>query len=148
MIEEAAKGSGGPLLRRQGTRVFPVEPNFDYRAMNEIAFRAGPQAVEPADAFDARMERQREIELEAVTDGPVQGEAEAALLDRLEEELNRCLSELSPGEVLVVESAPGVDWPKTRERRKDVVVDGENRFHFHWRVEPPLRVAVYRERAG
>jgi len=148
MTDDAAKGSGGPLLRRQGTRVFPVVPNFDYRAMNEIAFRAGREAVEPAESFDARMERLKEMELEAVTDGPVQGEAEAALLDRLEEELNRCLAELSPGEVLVIESAPGVDWPKTRERRKDVVVDGVNRFHFHWRVEPPLRVAVYRERVG
>jgi hypothetical protein len=140
--------STGPLLRRQGTRVLAVETNFDYRAMNEIAFRPAGGGPEPAESFDARMERVKEVELEAATDGPVQATAEAALLEQLEEGLNRCLAELSAGEVLVIESAPGVDWPKTKERRKDVVVDGENRFHFHWRVEPPLRVAVYRERAG
>ncbi|CAN5797407.1 hypothetical protein BH23GEM11_BH23GEM11_13200 [soil metagenome] len=148
MTDDSAGTAAGPLLRRQGSRVFPVVSNFDYRAMNEIAFRAGREEVEPAEAFDARMERVREMQLETATDGPVQADAEAALLDQLNERLDRCLSELSPGEVLVIESAPGVDWPKTRERRKDVIVDGENRFHFHWRVEPPLRVAVYRERAG
>jgi hypothetical protein len=103
---------------------------------------------EEAERFDARMVQVREVFLEAASDGPVQSDAEALLLDRLRASLDACLADLAEGEVAVVESQSGVDWPKTRERRKDVIVDGENRFHFHWRVEPPLRISIYRGREG
>jgi hypothetical protein len=133
------------LLRRQGKRVQEVEPAFDPRALTEIAFRpAGGQ--EDAEAFDARMERVAEHALEATAHAAVQAEAEQALLDELEAKLEAVRGGLGDGEVLVVESQPGTDWPKTREKRKDVIVEGENRFHFNWWVEPPLRVVVYRPR--
>lgn len=81
--------------------------------------------------------------IEAEADGPVQGEAEAELLRRLEGRLVDLLEGLTEGACLVIESAAGTDWPKTRERRRDVIIDGENRYHFHWRVEPPLRLGVW-----
>ncbi len=160
-------GASAPrLLRRLGSRLTPVAPHFDARALTEIAFRpaggtsgdatghahddgagaGGGAPMGDAEAFLARRERVREHLLEAEADGPVQGEAEALLLERLEAAIGGVLAKLGPGEVALIESAPGTDWPKTRERRKDVIIDGENRFHFHWRVEPPLRVGIWRER--
>lgn len=162
-------GASAPrLLRRQGSRLVPVAPHFDARALTEIAFRpaggssgdatghapdagggaGGGAPMGDAEAFFAHRERVREHLLEAEADGPVQGEAEALLLERLEAAIDAVLETLAPDEVAVIESAPGTDWPKTRERRKDVIIDGENRFHFHWRVEPPLRLGVWRERKG
>jgi|GEM_PF-206289 len=136
------------LLRRVGDRLRGVEPRFDARALSEIGFHAVGRGDEEAERFDARMVQVREVFLEAASDGPVQSDAEALLLDRLRASLDACLADLAEGEVAVVESQSGVDWPKTRERRKDVIVDGENRFHFHWRVEPPLRISIYRGREG
>ncbi len=134
------------LLRRQGSRIDGVAPHFDPRALTEIAFRPDGSLREDAEAFDARMEKVAEHAVDATAHGAVQAEAEAALLDELRARLDAHLADLGPGEVLVIESAPGVDWPKTRERRKDVIVEGENRYHFHWWIEPPLRLGVYRPR--
>jgi hypothetical protein len=136
------------LLRRQGSRIEGVTPHFDARALTEIAFRPDGSFREDAGSFDARMEKLSEHAVDATTHGSVQAEAEEALLEELRAGLDARLDALAPGEVLVIESAPGVDWPKTRERRKDVIVDGENRFHFHWWVEPPLRLGVYRPRTA
>ncbi len=136
------------LLRRQGSRIQQVETHFDPRALTEITFRPAGGFSEDAESFDARMEPGEIHLLDATAHGAVQAEAEQALLDLLEARLREVLEGLGPSEVLVIESHPGVDWPKTRERRKDVIIDGENRFHFHWWVEPPLRVVVYRPREG
>jgi hypothetical protein len=142
-------GSREPrLLRRFGERVRGVEPRFDARALNEIGFQPAGTVDEASESFDARMVAVREVLVESTSDGPVQAEAEALLLDRLRASLDALLADLAEGEVGVVENQPGVDWPKTRERRKDVIVDGENRFHFHWRVDPPLRISIYRGREG
>jgi hypothetical protein len=136
------------LLRRQGRRIQQVEPHFDPRALTEITFRPSGGFSEDAEAFDARMEAGDEHLLESTAHGPVQADAEQALLDGLADRLQQVLAALDPSEVLVIESRPGVDWPKTRERRKDVIVDGENRYHFNWWIEPPLRVVVHRPRGG
>lgn len=150
--EGGRPGSAGrpeaPLLRRFGGRLRGVEPRFDARALNEIGFQAVGTADEASEGFDARMVLVREALVDAASDGPVQSDAEALLLDRLRASLDALLADLAEGEVAVVENQPGVDWPKTRERRKDVIVDGENRFHFHWRVDPPLRILIYRGREG
>ena len=63
----------------------------------------------------------------------------------LESRLRDRLGALGEGEVLLVESEQGNDYPKTRDEKKTVAVEGENRLHFTWRVEPPLRVGVYRK---
>ena len=48
--------------------------------------------------------------------------------------------------MLVVESREGADYPKTRDKKKNVVVDGENRLYFYWRIEPALRLGVYKKK--
>jgi hypothetical protein len=147
-IPDPARPSEPPLLQRMGERVRRVEPRFDARALNEIAFQGMGTLDERWEDFEARRVLVRQVALEATTDGPVQSDAEALLLERLRASIDACLHDLAEGEVAVVVNQPGVDWPKTRERRKDVIVDGENRFHFHWRVDPPLRLSVYRGREG
>jgi hypothetical protein len=51
--------------------------------------------------------------------------------------------------LLMIESQPGRDYPKLRDQTKVEVVGGiENRLHFTWTVDPPLRVGIYRRRGG
>jgi hypothetical protein len=52
--------------------------------------------------------------------------------------------ELAEDELVVVESEPGEDYPKTRTQQKNV--DGDNRLHFYSSVSPPLKVAVFKAR--
>ena len=134
------------LLRRYGTTVRSVVPNFDPRAMTEISFRRDREHSIPSEEFDESYEKVREESLAGESEGPVQTEAEAALLGQLEEKLDGLLESLGDDEVLLVESEQGVDYPKVRDRKQGIIVDGENRLYFHWRVDPPLRVGIYRRR--
>lgn len=136
------------ILRRVGSRMQPVVPDFDPRALTEITFRPGAGPALQAADFDERYTRVGGRELSTEADGMVQGEAEEALVRGLEEKLRQLEASLGPGEVLVIESRPGVDYPKTRERTENVIIEGENRLHFYWRVEPPLRVGIFRPRNG
>ena len=63
----------------------------------------------------------------------------------LERELRRVEADADDG-VLVIQSAQGVDYPKTRDRKQNQIRDGRNRLYFHWTVDPPLRVSVFRRR--
>ena len=92
--------------------------------------------------FDARYEALEEGELGAEADAEVQRHAERDLLRNLEHALAQWVARLEPGQVLVVHNGRD-DWPKTRERREAVIVEGENRFHFHWWVDPLLKVGIY-----
>lgn len=132
------------LLRRYGTALQSVVPDFDPRAMTEVRFRRDREHSIPAEEFDSGYRKVREESLTAEADGAVQSEAEQEVLDRLEEALAGVLEGLSEGEVAVVESEQGTDFPKLRERKEGVIVKGENRLHFHWWVDPPLRVGIYR----
>jgi hypothetical protein len=132
------------LLRRYGTALHSVLTDFDPRAMTEVRFRRDREHSIPADEFDGGYEKLREAELSAESEGAVQTEAEQEVLDRLEAALTEVLQRLGEGEVAVVESEQGTDYPKLRERKEGVIVKGENRLHFHWWVDPPLRVGVYR----
>jgi hypothetical protein len=44
----------------------------------------------------------------------------------------------------VVENDQGHDWPKTKQKTTNVIVEGENRLHFNYSVAPPLRISVRR----
>jgi len=132
------------LLRRYGTALHSVLPDFDPRAMTEVRFRRDRETSIPAEEFESRYEKVREAELTAESEGAVQTEAEQEVLDTLEGRLSEVLGGLDEGEVAVVESEQGVDFPKLRERKEGVIVKGENRLYFHWWVDPPLRVGVYR----
>lgn len=132
------------LLRRYGTAFHSVLTDFDPRAMTEVRFRRDRELSVPADEFETRYEKVREEALSAESEGAVQTEAEQEVLDRLEAQLTELLNGLGEGQVAVVESEQGHDYPKLRERKEGVIVKGENRLHFHWWVDPPLRVGVYR----
>jgi hypothetical protein len=130
------------IVRQYGTRVQSVEPNFEAHAMNEIGFRRDNEWSMPTEAFFAGYEKVQAHELTATSEGDVQSEAEAALLEELEGRLREALAGAGNG-VLLIES-DGKDYPKTRHTQTTRVVEGENRFFFQFTVAPPLRVAVYR----
>lgn len=133
------------ILKQYGTSYQSVESNFNSRALTEIAFRRDRAFSIPTEDFEASYERIDEKALSAETEGDVQDEAEEGLLKALQERLEEALRELGEGEVLVVQSREGEDYPKTRDKKKNVIVDGENRLYFYWWVDPPLRLGVYRK---
>lgn len=132
------------ILRRYGTTVQSVEPHFDSLALTEIGFRRNGELSLSADQFAAGYEKVSETSLAPEVDGTVQTEVEQALLAQLANGIRAMEAELVPGQVLLVESEHGIDFPKMREKREGVIIEGENRLHFHWWVEPPLRLGVYR----
>lgn len=133
------------ILRKYGNAYHSVETNFNPTAINEIGFmRDRAFSVSAAD-FDARYEALETGELVAEADAEVQRHAERDLLRNLERAVAQWVARLEPGQVLVVHNGRD-DWPKTRERREAVIVEAENRFHFHWSVDPPLKVAIHTPR--
>jgi hypothetical protein len=83
-------------------------------------------------------------ELVAEAEGSVQDETEGVLLTRLAEQILALDQRLGAGELLVVDNDQGNDWPKTRQKTSNVVVEGENRLHFQYSIAPALRVTVWR----
>jgi hypothetical protein len=132
------------IVRQYGTKVQSVQPNFDANAMNEIGFRRDDAWSMATPDFFSSHEKLATHELTAAAEGEVQSEAEAALLRSLQKQL-LSLAE-GADDVLFIESEQGTDYPKTRHTQSTLVVEGANRLYFRFRVEPPLRVAVYRKR--
>lgn len=132
------------LLRRYGTSLHSVLPHFDPAALTEISFRKDGAFSLSLDEFERDYEKVGEEKLGGETEGSVQSEAEAALLERLGAGLSRLLAALPEEQVAVVENRQGVDYPKVRDHKRGTIVDGENRLYFEWRVDPPLRVGLYR----
>ena len=130
------------ILRRYGAFYHSVDTNFNPTAMTEIGFMRNRVFSIRVSDFDSGYKLAETHRLSAEANAPVQRHAEKALLANLENALQEIVGKLAEGQVLVVLNERG-DWPKTRERREAVIVEGENRFHFHWWVDPPLRVAVY-----
>jgi len=134
------------IFRKYGSKVESVVPNFDSRAMNEIGFQRTNETSLGADEFESQYTRVEGQELTAQAEGGVQDEAEQAVLAQLLTQLEAMVGALKPGEVLLVESEVGKDYPKTREKQRTIVVDGENRMRFERTVEPPLRIGIYAEK--
>lgn len=134
------------LFRRYGNRIESVVTSFDPYALNEIAFRRDRARTLSAEEFDTRYGKVEEYVVEDQTEGTVQSEAEAELLDRLERKVRSLLGGLRVGQLLLVENEQGVDYPKLRDRKEGVIVEGENRLYFRWRVDPPLRLGFYEPR--
>ena len=74
----------------------------------------------------------------------MQDEVESAMLRLLLDQLLKIEGDLAENEFVLVESEQGQDYPKTRTKQKNVIVEGENRLYFFSSVSPPLKVAVYR----
>jgi len=135
------------LLRRYGNALQSVDVDFDSNAINEIGFRRNREFSVPLETWKKEYEKVREDSLTSESDGLVQTEAEALLLERLREKIGALLAGLAEGEIPLIESEQGVDYPKARDRKEGILVEGENRIHFHWRVEPPLRIGIYRRKS-
>ena len=135
------------ILRRYGESFHSVEPDFDPRAMNEVGFRRDRAFSITVDELSQSYEAGEVHDLVAEAEGPVQTEAETAALVDLEAQLDALVEGVGEDGVVVVESEPGQDYPKMKETRSNVIVDGENKFHFRRYVEPPLKVRVYAKRA-
>ncbi len=133
------------IFKKYGQTYQSVEIAFDARAMTEIAFRRDREDSIPIEEFDSSYTHVESRSLTAETSGSVQDAAEVDLLQKLEASLREFEAELGPDEVIVIESEQGVDYPKTHDT-KTTVSDGiENRLHFRWRVDPPLRVGRYKK---
>ena len=133
------------ILKRYGSRLHSVQPNFDSRALTEIGFRRDRRLSLGVEDFAEEYDAVETLELSASADGPVHDRAEQELLRNLEQKLSRVEADAGTG-VVVIESAQGVDYPKTRDRKRNVIRDGRNRLYFHWTVDPPLRVSIFRRR--
>lgn len=138
-------GEGVLILRRYGSSVHEVEPNFDARAMNEVGFRKTGESMS-WEEFEARYEKTASHALTSSAEGEVQTEAEERMLADLRDQLNKLEASLGDGRVLFVESEQGKDYPKMREKQRTIVVGAENRLYFERTLEPPLRLAVYAEK--
>ena len=134
------------ILKKYGTSLHSVDINFDARAMTEIGFRRNHETSIPFDEFEDRYVRDELLELTAEVGGAVQDEAEVGVLAELKAQVEALDAGLEAGQVLLIESEQGNDYPKTRDDKKNVVEDGENRLHFVWRIDPPLRIGRYRIR--
>lgn len=133
------------LLRRYGTTVQSVEADFRPHALNEINFRRDRAHSVSAEDFASGYVKVEESELAAAAAGDVHNEVEEAILGDLLKQIEARLGALADGEVLVVENENGVDWPRTRQKTRTVVVDGENRLHFEVEIRPALRLGRYRK---
>lgn len=134
------------ILKRYGTSWHSVDLNFDSKALNEIGFRRNRRTSVPADELESSWERIAGHELEARAEGRVQDHTEQDLLDDLEAQVEAILEGMEEGDVLVFENEDGADYPKTRQKTRNVIEEGQNLLHFTYTVAPPLRFAVYRSR--
>lgn len=134
------------ILKRYGTSYQSVGPNFESKALNEIGFRRDRVLAVPVTDFETGYEEVAIHELSAEAQGAVQDQTEQTLLDRLQQQLQDLEVGVGDDHVLVVLNGDATEWPKTRQTMTNVVVEGENRFHFTYTVAPALRVGVYRRR--
>lgn len=132
------------ILRRYGTSYQSVDLNFDSKALNEVGFRRNRERSIAVEDFEGSYALGATHELQAQAEGDVQDHTEQRLLDLLQEQIEALVAGLGDGEVLVVENEQGHDYPKTKQKTANVIVEGENRLHFTYTIAPPLRVAVYR----
>ena len=137
----------GLIFKRYGTSFHSVEKNFDSLALNEVAFRRDREQSVSVDEMESGFETVASHDLAAEAEGDVQDHTEQQLLDQLAARLDTLAAGLGSGELLVVENDQGHDWPKTRQRTSNVIVEGENRLRFHYTVAPALRVTVRRRKA-
>jgi hypothetical protein len=135
------------ILRRYGSSYHSVDTNFDSLALNEIAFRRNREESIAVDELESGYEIVASHELVAEAEGDVQDHTEQDLLRKLEAKLSALGEEAGDLGVLVVENEQGNDWPKTRQKTSNVIVEGENRLRFHYSVAPPLRVTIRRRRS-
>jgi hypothetical protein len=133
------------ILRRYGTTVHRVDLEFNSKALTEIGFRRDRSHSMATEEFESTYTPVSSHELTAEAEGDVQDHVEQGMLDDLEAQIQSVVERLREGEILFVQSEQGRDYPKTRTRTKNVIVEGENRLYFYASIDPPLRVGVCRK---
>jgi hypothetical protein len=134
------------IAKRYGKNIESVGPDFNSVAMNEIGFRRDHEWSMPTEEFLAGYERTGEHNLTGAEEGDTQSEVETRLLATMLAELRSIEGATAEGDVLLVENESGVDYPRLHSTQKTIVVGFENRLHFTFKVDPPLRIGVYRAR--
>lgn len=134
------------ILKRYGNKLHSVRPNFDANAMTEVGFMKDGESSFEAEPFAQEWEQTELRELRAANESHVQSLAEHAALHSLEEQLLDLERDQGPHGILVVENEQGRDMPKTRSTQRSLVEAGENRLHFTFEIDPPLRIGLYRRR--
>ena len=130
---------------RYGANYQSVSFEFEAKALNEIGFLRDRESSFAVDELGDRYELIETVELIAEAEGDVQSETEQLLLDLLQEKAQAIVDSLSDGGMVIVENERGgQDQPKPRQTISNVVVAGENRLHFTYHVDPPLRLGSYR----
>jgi len=131
------------ILRRYGTTYKSVRPRFDSRSMTEIGFtKDGALSLDVAE-FERKYDRHEGLELSPTATGTVQADVEHALLEMLTAGLAEIEDGLDAGQILVVESEPGIDHPRTRGKHGPDPETEERERTFRYSVDPPLRVGIY-----
>lgn len=136
------------IAKRYGKNVESVEADFNPVAMNEIGFRRDREWKLETEQFEAEYERTVEHNLTGEDEGDVQSEVEARLLAKLLDDVKAIENSAGENTVLVVENESGVDYPRLHSTQRTVVVGFENRLYFTFKVDPPLRIAVYRRKGA
>ena len=136
------------LLRRYGTKIQSVEPNFDANALTEVGYTRTSDFSSSTEDFEATYERVEGHEITGVTEGDVKSEVEAELLGQLLERVEALRAGLAEDQVLLVENQPGTDQARMQDKTTGVIVSGENRFRFEYTCDPPIKLGVYRRRSA
>lgn len=133
---------------RYGANYQSVSFEFEARALNEVGFRRDRESSLPVDELTERFELIETVELTSEAEGEVQSETEQLLLDGLEEKARAAVDTLPAGGIAVVANERGgKDQPKPRQTIGNVIVQGENRLHFTYHIDPALRIELYREKS-
>jgi hypothetical protein len=136
------------VFRRYGSTYESVTFEFEGKALTEVGFRRDHEESFPVGELDDRFELLETVHLTSEAEGDVQSETEQLLLDRLLEKGRAAAERLPKDGIAVVENERGGrDQPKPRQKITNVVVKGENRMHFHYVIDPPLRISLYRPRS-
>ncbi len=135
------------VYSRYGANYQSVSFKFEAKSLTEVGFRRDHEASIPVNKRDEWFQLIKTVEVTSEAEGGVQFEVEQQLLDRLEERAWAAVDSLPLGGVAIIENERGgLDQPKPRQSIGNIVVGGENQFHFTYGIEPPLRIGLYRRR--
>jgi hypothetical protein len=134
-------------FRLYGNTYQSVTFEFEGKALTEVGFRRdNERSLEPHE-LEEGYELMETVHLTSEAEGDVQAETEQLLLDRLLEKGQAAAARLPEGGIAIVENARGgQDQPRPHQKIRKVVVDGENRLHFEYSIDPPLRISLYRKK--
>ena len=135
-------------FRLYGDTYQSVTFEFEGKALTEVSFRRNHERSLTPEQLEAEYELIETVHLTSEAEGDVQAETEQLLLDRLLEKGRAAAERLPEDGIAIVENERGgQDQPRPRQKIKTVVEGGENRLHFQYLIDPPLRISLYRPKA-